>query len=280
MSVMQIRGDILDKSKALVSEYVKDAEGYRRVPLGAFNEFNAHGDFYPAYQCMPLLTGDSKLGRDLKNGCLYGECQHPPFSEFDVPGVTMQKALESWFARLRIVDNRFVSHHIRAIEPEVIGGGDWRDMKVKVRVWGWVKPHGVYADLVKSSFETPSMNTYFSVRSLCEIKKGEMAPGGTGRMMNMYELYTYDLVTQGGIASACKWRARAGLEAQEPGVLEVKEQYLMNILHKLKKDPLFGPGLEHQSAINDLNRLLGHYREVNQQRRPQKLILPNSSRLF
>lgn len=280
MSSMQLRGDILNKSEALVDCYQKDAEGYHRVPLGAFNEYNASGDFYPAYQAMPLLLGDSRLAADLKDGALYGECQHPPFSEFDVPGVTMEKALGNWFSRLRIVDSRFISHHIRAIEPEVIGGGDWRNKSVKVRIWGWVKEHGMYKDLVKTSFDTPSMNTYFSVRSLCEIKKGEIAPNGTGRMMNMYELYTYDLVTRGGKKSACKWRSRPGLEGMEKNVLEVREAYLHSILSKLKRDNQFGAGIEHNSALKDLNRLIGHYRELQQVTTSTRLILPNSAKLF
>ncbi len=258
-AAFHLRGDILSNS-TLIKSYEKDAEGYSRVPLGEFNGKNVHGDFYPAEDAVPQLEGNSKIANDLKEGTCYGEIGHPPFADFDIPGVNQKEALARWFARLSVVKPTLVSHHIRSIDWTIDGDGNYRNRNNKVRVWGWVKPFGPYEKMCADSIATPSMNTYFSVRSLCKP-----TPDGAGcRIMNMYELYTYDLVLRGGYKSACKWKAAPGLEdnirdwSETDFVFRIEDMERARLIAdtEIKIALANGAGIESRNVIGEMDRVI------------------------
>lgn len=260
MSSYHLRGDIVTDSK-LVSSYEKDKEGYSKVPLGEFNAFNRMGDFYPADQAVPQLIGESRLTTTLKDGSLYGEVCHPPYDEFLKDGVDEKVALAKWLNRLSYVDTKLAAIHIKDIMIDVENGGDWRDESNKVRVWGWVKPWGPYAQLVEDSFNTPSMNTYFSLRSV--VRPVPLGNGRPGRRMNMHEIYTFDLVTRGGYGSACKWKAAPGLEHfKSPDELDVrfKVEDMMRARDMARE---MGAGRESEVMVDSMDRLIASMRRAD-----------------
>lgn len=193
-----------------VTAYQKDSEGYSRVPVGGFNVANRAGDFYPAKVAVPQILGqvESTLGRYLADNVLYGEIDHPPLTEFMIPGVTQRVALARWLQRLKVLNPRLTSHHIKSFDLEVAGDGDWQNEANAVRVWAWMLPFGPYKQMIEDSFKTPSINTYFSLRS---IVQPEMR--GAVRYMHMHDICTYDNVSFGGKANACKHKAVAGLNS-------------------------------------------------------------------
>ena len=260
MSSFHLRGDIVTNSE-LVQSYEKDSEGYSKVPLGEFNSFNRMGDFYPAEQAVPQLIGESRLTTTLKDGSLYGEVCHPPFSEFVKPGVDEKTALAQWLQRLSYVDTKLAAVHIKDIMIDVEGDGDWRNESNKVRVWGWVAPWGPYAKLVEDSFARPSMNTYFSLRSVC--KPEPLGNGRPGRRMNMYEIYTYDLVTRGGYGSSCKWKAAPGLEHyMSPESLDVRFQ-VEDMMRARDIAREMTAGRESDNMLGEMDRLIDRLREAD-----------------
>lgn len=190
------------------SAYTKDAEGYSRVPVGGFNVCNRAGDFYPAKVAVPQILGqvESTLGRYLSDGALYGEIDHPPLTDFMIPNVSQRVAMARWLQRLKILNPKLFSHHIKKFDLEVAGDGDWANEANEVRVWAWTLPFGPYKDMLEKSFSTPSINTYFSLRS---IVQPEVRPNM--RYMHMHDICTYDAVPYGGKEKACKHKVAAGL---------------------------------------------------------------------
>ena len=280
-SAFQVQGAILTNS-TLIKQYEKDAEGYSKAPFGEFNGCNVHGDFYPAEDAVPQLqpNAKSKIASDLREGTCYGEVGHPPYSDFDLPGVAQRESLARWFARLSIIKPTLISHHIKKLDVVIEGNGDYMDRNNKVRVWGIVKPFGPYAQMVEDSFNTPSMNSYFSVRSLC---KPANQPNGT-RVMNMYELYTYDFVMRGGYASACKWKAAPGLEAylkeQRSPLIRLEDMEYARKLTSLmiaNKDA----GNEARNALGEMDRVIDAVRrEVATGQSASRFLRRNSHSLW
>lgn len=280
-SAFQVRGDVLTNS-TLIKQFEKDAEGYSKAPGGEFNGNNVHGDFYPAEDAMPQLqpNAKSKIASDLREGTCYGEVGHPPYSDFDLPGVPQRESLARWFARLSITKPTLVSHHIKEISWDVAGNGDYMDRNNKVRIWLKVKPFGPYAQMVEESFNTPSMNSYFSVRSLC---KPVPQSNGT-RVMNMYELYTYDFVLRGGYASACKWKAAPGLEqyfkeSKSPIIRLEDMEYARKLTQLMiaNKDA----GNEARNALGEMDRVIDAVRrEVSGGESASRFLRRNSHSLW
>lgn len=262
MSSYHLRGDILSNS-TLVQQYEQNAQGYSKVPLGEFNAYNRMGDWYPAEDAIPQIIGESRLNTNIRDGALYGEVCHPPYSEFVKPGVSERDALAQWLNRLSIVDSKLISHHISEIIIEVQVNGnwitptaaeEWRDLNNKVRIWGWVKEFGPYGQMVADSFKTPSMNTYFSLRSI--VKPTPLSNGRPGRCMNMYEIYTYDFVLRGGYGSACKWKAAPGLEHykspdQLDAVFKIDDMIAARNFARLSSS-----GLESDKMIGEMDRVI------------------------
>lgn len=257
MSSYHLRGDILTNS-TLVKEFERNEHGYSKVPLGEFNSFNRMGDFYPARDAVPQLLGNSRLYTTLMDGSLYGEVCHPPYSDFVKPGVSERDALAQWLHRLSLVDAKLISHHISEIFIDVDGNGDYNDEKNKVRVWAWVRPFGPYASMVEDSFKVPTINSYFSLRS---VVKPEPLPSGTGRRMNMFEIYTYDFVTRGGYGSACKWKAAPGLEHhQDPSILDARFK-IEDMVRARNFARTISTGREAENMIGEMDRCIDRMRE-------------------
>jgi len=272
------RGEILPVSAVPTGTYKKDAEGYSLVPLCSFNIINRMGDFYPADKAIPQLDGTvmSTFWRYYSDHSLYAEVRHPMLTEFSLPGVNERIAVARWLARLKQIDGTMTCAHIKKVEYETAGDGDWKNPKNEVRVWGWLKPTGPYARVVEDSFNTPSMNTYFSLRSICAPKM----VGGL-RHMHMHDICTFDYVTYGGMESACKHRA--GLNGFGVSNDSIWLDFKIEHLEKLKDMASQEVGLNSSNDMGVVDRLLDDMkgrRQSSHEQLKSRFILPNSHRVL
>lgn len=174
-------------------EIEKDADGYYKVRLGAFNIFNAQGAFYSDKGIEDILKGkDSIFYRRLSQGFLRGEMGHPPMK----PGMTKAQ----FIYRSSIIDMDNVAFHIKKVELEntdekVENMGMAGNVKIVV---GWVKPAGPKGKYLQEALDNPECNVAFSVRS---ISSDRILPNGTIFKETKF-ITTWDWVVEPGIKLA------------------------------------------------------------------------------
>lgn len=173
-----------------------DADGYRKVVLGAFNYFNESGMFYDWDRSKEVFDASGVFLRKIGKQALYGEMGHPDWED--------GWSLDEFVARIRFINDLNVSHHIREIEI-VDGPKDARGRTIKI-VYGWVIPSRTHGHLLEAAFNNPHENICFSIRSLIDDK---MIAGEYNRKVK--EVITFDWVTEPGIDLATKFNA-PGLE--------------------------------------------------------------------
>lgn len=178
------------KGKNKVGQLKKDDTGYAEIVLGGFNLSNNVGEYYALNdQVLALFNKGGAVRRMVDNGQWRGECTHPSMDG--------HKTLQSYLQRLRRVDSRFVSHHIKDVRLEE--GKDEFGRKC-VLVIGQVKGTGPYAAAVDNSLNNPEENIAFSLRS---ITNTDYSSNPTVKYVKV--LVTYDHVNEGGIANATKY---------------------------------------------------------------------------
>lgn len=174
-------------------EIERDADGYYKVRLGAFNIFNAQGAFYSDKGVEEILKGkDSIFYRRLSQGFLRGEMGHPPMK----PGMTKAQ----FIYRSSIIDMENVAFHIKRVELEdtdekVEKMGMAGNVKIVV---GWIMPAGPKGKFLQEALDNPECNVAFSVRS---ISSDRILPNGTIFKETKF-ITTWDWVIEPGIQLA------------------------------------------------------------------------------
>jgi hypothetical protein len=202
-----------------------DENGYYDTPLAALGIPSRNNTYYYVKNFLDSMTNkDSPINIMLTGGNLYGEWGHPMRTDYPDDDTFLQ--------RLRIIDEKKYSHHIKSVYT-----GDTLENGGKL-VRGLVKPYGPYGHCVEQNFAERFMNTSFSLRAIVDQQiKNNLA------MRTIKSLYTFDAVGVGGYAEASK---------RFSGATESLER--MDI--KLSLDTIttteFGLECFTQSEINDL----------------------------
>ncbi len=125
-----------------------DKDGYYDLPwavLGAKSRNGITYDVEAFKQC--ILSPSARVNILLKEGSLHGEWGHP-YTE-DLKRVS------------EIFEDK-ISHHIKKLYTgETLSSGG-------TVLMAKVKPFGPYKEYLRESIEDPSINTSFSLRSICE----------------------------------------------------------------------------------------------------------------
>lgn len=195
----------------------KDANGYRKIALGAFNVFNSSGQFYTMNGIKELFTeSSSSLIRRIKRGMLKSEAGHPKF----MPGMTK----DEYFSRIMRIEETNVCAHIRDLELEYTSDDSGMKGKPLVIVYGWVAPSGPHADAMERAFDNPDENVAFSIRSFTRDY-----PVGGIMFKDILQIHTWDWVTEPGIFGASKWRT-LGIESRQLSTgIESFEGFVFNM---------------------------------------------------
>lgn len=178
-----------------------DADGYYTVNLGAYNAYNAVGQYYDYESARKFFDPDHPMGiaqRMSSKGVLRGEAKHP----MPNPG----ESQAAYLMRLRGIDSDRVSHHIRRVW--LVESRDEKGRPI-IQVVGEVRPYegNEFGRTLKESLDNPHENTYFSVRSI-------VVDDTLRSIRYTRELITWDWVPEGGIYTASKHHT-AGLESIE-----------------------------------------------------------------
>ena len=154
-------------------EIQKDADGYYKVRLGAFNVFNAKNAFYIGEGVKDLINNPNSIFyRRLKKGYLCGEMGHPSMK----PGMSIQQ----FIYRTSIIDQENIAFHIKVIIVE-----------------GWIKPSGPKGKYLQEALDNPDRNVAFSVRS---VSKDKIVNGVIIKQTT--SIATWDWVVEPGISNA------------------------------------------------------------------------------
>lgn len=170
-----------------------DENGYYLCSLGAFEAFNAVGDYYPIDKMVrALFDASSEMQRRAAKGALRGEMEHPEPRPDEAPAEYLARAMD--------ISKDRESHLIRGVyldEKNVRDNGG----RLVIGTFGMVKPSGVYGHLLKQSFSDPNENVAFSIRSVAEN-----FPMRNRRLRrHVRKIITWDWVTEGGIEVADKY---------------------------------------------------------------------------
>ena len=173
-------------------EIQKDADGYYKVRLGAFNVFNAKNAFYIGEGVKDLINNPNSIFyRRLKKGYLCGEMGHPSMK----PGMSIQQ----FIYRTSIVDQENIAFHIKDVMLVETGDkveqmGNYGNVII---VEGWIKPSGPKGKYLQEALDNPDRNVAFSVRS---VSKDKIVNGVIIKQTT--SIATWDWVVEPGISNA------------------------------------------------------------------------------
>lgn len=155
---------------------------YEGIPLTVLGMNSRNKVNYDRESVKKCLTDmEQRFAANVSTGDLEGEWGHPL--------LTGDNVLE----RLMYIDRTKVSHFFTKIYGKDMGDG-------LVMVYGDVKPFGPYGQYLKDSFEDPTRNTSFSLRSAAA--KTGVVNGITQK--KMLSLVTFDAVDGPGFLKASK----------------------------------------------------------------------------
>ena len=168
-----------------------DSNGYYTIPVMALKKISSNNTYYDTPSFSTIISDEKSNFKDrLTSGCLYGEWGHPDLSQY--------KDKRESFQRLIKVDEDRVSHHIKSLSVE--------DDVVEASI----RPYGPYGSYLEDSFNTPTINTAFSLRSL--TKDTRMKSPETDKDViykNLVHLTTFDCVLNPGFKEATKMFAKS-----------------------------------------------------------------------
>lgn len=164
-----------------------DENGYfNNIPVAGLGYATRNNTYYDIPTLHKELQSPTSLFHQrLIHGQLYGELGHPK-----IAGLKKEEAV----ARLLDIDEKNWAIHIKAVrtsEKPLDNGG--------YLLLADIAPHGAGAAQVRENFESPFMNTAFSLRS---ITNQEIRNGLSYRYMNKF--ITFDFVGAGGYLEASK----------------------------------------------------------------------------
>ncbi|MBQ5474145.1 MAG: hypothetical protein IIT65_05480 [Lachnospiraceae bacterium] len=224
---------LLVKDGEKIKPLIPDEHGYYcGMPLAGIGCVTRNNTYYDIPSLEAALNDDrSTFKRRLNDGCLYGERGHPKL----LPGMSDADFLN----RVKDISEDNLAVHFR----NVYSSEKCRSDGVKLLL-GDVKPYGVGKEQVQENFESPYMNTAFSLRSLT---KNENRNGVSYRFIR--SLITFDWVTMGGYEQASKRYAD-----------EIGTECFVEI----SRDVIFTPDLVKATEIslecftdNEINEILG-----------------------
>jgi len=181
--------DVLPQNKKLE----KDADGYYKMDVGAFNCFNSAGEFYLKDNIEETIKGSSSaFMRRITSGYLKGEAGHPAF----VPGMSAAQ----YYARNMRIELTNVSHHIKAVDlvPTATDSGLAGKGNI-IKVVAWLRPTGAMGDGLAKDLEDPNCNVAFSIRC---ITNNQIIGGVNHKALDT--IITWDWVLEPGIKYANK----------------------------------------------------------------------------
>lgn len=224
-----------------------DAQGYYRVPVGAYNAYNSGGYLYDQQSGLSMFQPGSQLMRQLEKGILYGEYKHPE----RLPSMTDQQ----YVARIRRIDMDRVGHHIR--EYELVPSRDENGRAITL-VLAHVKPYGPFGQYVEAALQNGGQNAYFSVRSIT-------IDDFSRQIKYTKEIITHDFVGEGGIYVANKYNSPS-LEDFDNSI-EIRPETLHALAREQQR--VRSLGLEDNSMdVQGLIRELGWERTRVNTRKP------------
>ena len=195
---------------------------YENVPLGAIGIASRNAAFYePQSVAQCMSSPNSAFYKKLIEGNLRGEWGHP-----------LIKTRED-LARVVHIDMSRVSHAITKIETRESSDGSF------VIIYGDIKPTGPYGKDLDTSFKDPTINTSFSLRSLCS----KPTPMGNVQKKRMLSMVTFDAVDGPGYEIASK------RYASNECLLSISDVVANDEIKELL-------GLENENATNELFDML------------------------
>lgn len=168
-----------------------DAQGYYAgIPVAVLGTVSQNNTYYDVDSFQKQIQSpDTYINKVLTQGKLYGEYGHPMIAQLPP---------DQQLARLAVIDEKAISHHISEIYTgETLASGG-RLVLAKL------KPTGPYKESLKDNLEDPCMNTSFSLRA---ITSAEQRGNVSYRVMK--KLVTFDAVAAGGYMEASKSYAPA-----------------------------------------------------------------------
>lgn len=183
-----------------------DGSGYYMINAGRIGGPNRNGITYtPNAYIRSQMSDDSDLGRRLKRGEVYSELGHPPqYYLENINGQIVRRKITDtaeWIMRLRTILMENVCGHIRRIHWDFPSTGNAPiDMRIEII------PFGTYKDILQQSFDTPDVNTSFSMRTVTKFQQ-------RGDITREIEYFTgVDFVPEAGMEKATKHHT-AGCES-------------------------------------------------------------------
>lgn len=175
-----------------------DSDGYYTLVLGGLNCYNSGGAYYPLQGAKELFDSSSILMRRINTGNLKGESGHPE----KLPGMNDDQYLK----RILEIKESNVCCHFSEIWLDYEYGKNNPSVRNNemVAIMGKVKPSGPNGPSLKESLENGKENVNFSIRS---ITKDYYVKGKLTKVL--YNILTFDNVTEPGISIANKWDSPA-----------------------------------------------------------------------
>lgn len=192
-----------------------DADGYYTTVIGGLNAVNTSGHWYSdaARYLFSGTDNNSIFQRRIKAGNLKGEAGHPKLSQ----GMSVNEFKH----RLLVIEEKAVSHHIRRVYLDDSFGKNNPEYgnPSMIGIIAELKPAGPYGPALKAALDNPHENVCFSIRGFTN----DTSAGGK-RVRTLFEIVTFDWVTEPGISAATKWDS----PACESASLEVIDSLDMN----------------------------------------------------
>lgn len=172
-----------------------DADGYYQMPLAVLGTPTDNLTYYEVEDFVQQLTSPtSHINMRILDGKLYGEYGHPKIQALPP---------EEQLPRLFDIYEDRMSHHIKKI-----WSGEQLESGGRI-IYGMVKPHGPFAEHLRSNLDDSCMNTSFSLRSIAKSRQE-----GKLTRRSIKHLVTFDYVTAGGYNEASKRYSHANESLQ------------------------------------------------------------------
>lgn len=204
---------ILERTSVpLINVMEADADGYVWINAGAYNAYNESGQYYDGDGIEALFEPTSALARRISKGVVRSELGHPR----QLPGMssTMYEA-----RMMDIQEDRYCGH-IRA--AKIVNNKDGKMKITKINI----TPFGHYKSTLADALATKDSNCFFSVRSMSNrrVVNGVL-------VKKVYQIITWDFVTEGGLNKANKFDTDVDLESMDSKQLmeNIKTNEMMNI---------------------------------------------------
>lgn len=171
-----------------------DAQGYRKMVIGALDSFNSGGAYYVLNdRVRGLFDQSSILQRRIADGALRGEMGHPRKQANMKPSDWLQRVLDIYEPNMCV---HYKSVTLDFNSATVING------RPIVPIYAELAPTGAMGPALEKQLSNPNENVCFSIRSLTDDNN----VGGVIQK-EIKTIVTFDCVNEPGMANAKKWFA-------------------------------------------------------------------------